>query len=64
MRVTVETATSREEYTLYIGADGVWTMHQWDPLAAEGEQWIGTVIGVSDRDPFRPASRVEYNAWR
>lgn len=58
MRVTTETF----EYTLYIGADGIWTMHTWDPGAPTGEQWIDSTRGVNLVNPF--LSSVDYDAWR
>ncbi len=57
MRVYTETY----EYTLYIGADGIWVMHTWDPRLPDGDQWVRTTYAVSARDPF--ASDVTYNAW-
>lgn len=55
------------EYTLYIGADGVWTMHTWlvEPRA-DGSRWLDTSHNVSNTDPFsvRVESAVLYNAWR
>ena len=55
-------ATHNREYTLYIGATGEWTMHEWNPLAQPGYQWQDTYHNVSARDPFT-VSRVTYDAW-
>lgn len=52
MTVITETFT----YTLYIGANGVWTMHVWDESMPEGQRWQGTVYNVHEADPFRAES--------
>lgn len=54
--------TSDREYSLYIGADGVWTMHTFDPTRPEGSQYLDTHCGVNLVNPF--LSSVEYDAWR
>jgi len=54
------------EYTLYIGADGTWTMHTFSHLHGASE-WRETHMDVSRVNPFksyRSSSRVEYDAWR
>lgn len=57
MRVTTETF----DYTLYIGADGIWTMHAWNPKMPAGFQWVDSYRAVNLVNPF--ASEVEYEAW-
>jgi hypothetical protein len=49
------------EYTLYVGSNGEWTMHEWDVRHPSGCRWQETFRDVSARDPFL---RVEYDAWR
>lgn len=56
-----------QEFTLYIGADGRWTMHAWSHVAAENRMaWIATAHDVSAADPFldNEPSTVVYDAWR
>jgi len=49
------------EYTLYIGADGIWSMHTFDTSRPEGERWLDTNYAVNLVNPFK--SRVNYAAW-
>lgn len=56
MRVCVE----HFEYTFYIGAGGVWTMHKFDMSRPHGERYVDTFCNVSNINPF--LSEVEYNA--
>lgn len=53
--------THDREYTLYIGADGIWTMHTFNPFAPTGYQYLDTHRGVNLVNPF--LSSVEYDAW-
>jgi hypothetical protein len=57
MRVLVD----GREYTLYIGAKGIWTMHTFNPSLPEGFRYVDTHVNVSTYNPF--LSTVEYNAW-
>jgi hypothetical protein len=62
MRVALGTV----EYTLYVGSDGEWTMHEYVQSAFNSEcyVWVRSVLNVNERDPFKGSdSRVEYDAW-
>jgi hypothetical protein len=58
MRVTL----GAFEYTLYIGANGIWTMHTWQMSLPHGQQYVTTDYNVSAVNPF--LSEVTYDAWR
>jgi hypothetical protein len=54
------------EYTLYVGADGLWVMHAFSHMNGHSE-WRSSHQDVSNVNPFKPyrsSSRVEYDAWR
>lgn len=51
----VETLT--HVYTLYVGAEGIWTMHVWVKVRGE-ERWAESVAHASAKDPFK--SSVKY----
>lgn len=55
----MQVITDERTYTLYIGADGIWTMHAW---ASPAGGWVNTFNDVSTYNPF--SSRVDYDAWR
>ena len=55
--------TATHEFTLYIEADGAWTMHVWRRGGSwDDVRWTATYRNINEQDPF--VSSVVYDAWR